>query len=142
MKTTLFILLCGIGIAGCNKQNDTTQTSSPPESNAPAAVSASPTTQPDNTGINARDRDPGAVTAGTQGQSKSDVDMTAAIRRQIMSAKMSLAAQNAKVICQGGKVTLRGPVNSQDEKDSIGDIANNVAGASNVDNELEIKPNG
>jgi osmotically-inducible protein OsmY len=77
-----------------------------------------------------------------QGQGKTDVQMTADIRQKVMAAKMSVNAQNVKIVTQSGKVTLRGPVNSQDEKDSIGRMANDVAGAANVDNELDIKPNG
>jgi hyperosmotically inducible periplasmic protein len=144
MKTTLLILICGLGLAGCNKGNDTAQTPSPtPSSTAVAdASSSTPTTQPNNSGINTRDQAPGAITAGQQSQTKSDVDITADIRRRVMDGKMSVAAQNVKIVSQTGKVTLRGPVNSQDEKDSIGRMANDVAGADNVDNELEVKPNG
>jgi osmotically-inducible protein OsmY len=47
-----------------------------------------------------------------------------------------------KIVSQSGKVTLRGPVDTQAEKDAIGNMANDVAGAANVDNQLEIKPNG
>jgi osmotically-inducible protein OsmY len=69
-----------------------------------------PTTQPDNTAINSRDQAAGAVTAGMHWQGKSDVDMTAAVRQRVMAAKMSLNAENVKIICQNGKMTLRGPV--------------------------------
>ena len=51
---------------------------------------------------------------------------------------MSVDAQNAKVVVQGGKVTLRGPVKSQEEKEAVGKIATDVAGAGNVDNQLEV----
>jgi hyperosmotically inducible periplasmic protein len=143
MKTTLFVLMCGIGIAGCGQKNDTSQAPAPTASSTSTNdVAATPATQPDNTAINSRDQAPGAITAGAQGQGKSDVDVTADIRRRIMNGNLSITAQNVKVICQNGKVTLRGPVNTQEEKDSIGGMANDVAGADNVDNELEIKPNG
>ena len=36
-------------------------------------------------------------------------------------------------------MTLRGPVNTQDEKDRIGKMATDTAGAGNVDNQLEVK---
>jgi osmotically-inducible protein OsmY len=129
-----------IGIAGCSRQSDTSTTSqNPPVVNTDTA--AAPTTQPDNTAINTRDRAQDAVTAGTAGQGQADVDIAANIRKQIMNGKMSVAAQNTKIICLSGKVTLRGPVNTQDEKDTIGTIATTVAGSSNVDNQLEVKPN-
>jgi hyperosmotically inducible periplasmic protein len=143
MKTPLILLICGIGMAGCNQKSDVSQTPPPAASSTSVNdTTAAPATQPDNTAINSRDNTPGAITAGAQGQAKSDVDITADIRRRLMDGKMSITAQNVKVVCQSGKVTLRGPVNSQDEKDSIGHMANDVAGPDNVDNELEIKPNG
>jgi hyperosmotically inducible periplasmic protein len=160
MKTTMLLFLCGIGLAGCGQQNGNSQTSTPPPSNvaannAPASnapannipsgnndVAVNPTTKPDNTAVNTRDRDADAITAGSQGQSQSDVNVTADIRRRIMNGNLSTYAQNVKIICQNGKVTLRGPVNNQQEKDAIGRIADDVAGADNVDNELEINPNG
>jgi hyperosmotically inducible protein len=139
MKTALFLLACGIGLAGCDK-SDSSQTAAP---GTPTVSTndrtAGPTTQPDNTGVNARDRGTDAVTAGSQGQGKSDVDVTADIRKRIMAAKMSVNAENVKIVSQNGKVTLRGPVNNQNEKDSIGQMATDVAGADNVDNQLDIK---
>lgn len=139
MKTALFLLICGIALAGCDK-SDTSQTPSPA---APAAATndvTTPATQPDNTAVNVRDQAASAITAGMQGQGKTDVQMTADIRQRIMAGKMSINAQNIKIVTQSGRVTLRGPVNNQDEKDSIGKMANDVAGAANVDNELEVKP--
>jgi osmotically-inducible protein OsmY len=43
-----------------------------------------------------------------------------------------------KVITQGGTVTLKGPVRSDEEKKSIEEKATSVAGATNVKNELTI----
>jgi osmotically-inducible protein OsmY len=101
------------------------------------------TTRPDNTGVNQRDRAAGAVTADQQGNSKADIDRTAAIRRSINSQKnLSTAARNAKVITLDGRVTLRGPVRDQAEKDTLGKLAAEVAGAHNVRNELELAPSG
>lgn len=138
MKTPLFLLIGVIGIAGCGQHSDTSTTS---QTSSPDNTAVAPTTQPNNTAVNTRDRAPDAITAGMAGQGKADVDIAADIRKQIMNGKMSVAAQNAKIICLSGKVTLRGPVNTQDEKDTIGTIANTVAGSSNVDNQLEVKPN-
>ena len=94
---------------------------------------------PDNSGVNVRDRAPDAKTAGAAGQTKSDVQLAADIRKGIMDTKMSMNAQNAKIVVQSGKVTLRGPVKTQEEKDAIGRIAIDVAGAANVDNQLEVE---
>jgi osmotically-inducible protein OsmY len=38
-----------------------------------------------------------------------------------------------------GKVTLRGPVQNEQEKQAIASLAENVAGKGSVDNQLELK---
>ena len=52
---------------------------------------------------------------------------------------MTRNARNVKVITANGKVVLRGPVNTEEEKRRIGEIASNVAGDGNVENQLEVK---
>jgi len=74
-------------------------------------------------------------------QGSSDVDMmlTQRIRKAVVGdSTLSFSAKNVKIISQGGKVTLRGSVKSEQEKKTIGDAAVKIAGAGNVDNQLEI----
>jgi len=98
--------------------------------------------EPDNADSNVRDRDSSSVTPLDQGNSQADIDTTAQIRKEIIAANgMSVNAQNVKIITMNGHVTLRGPVNSEDEKRQIGDIANRIAQSSNVDNQLEVPVN-
>jgi len=93
----------------------------------------------DNTARNVRDRDDRTLTPMDQGNSKVDTDTTAQIRKGILAGKgMSTSAKNVKIITNNGRVTLRGPVQSEDEKRLIGEIANRVARAENVDNQLEV----
>jgi len=74
-----------------------------------------------------------------QSNSKADIDITASIRRAIMEDKsMSMNAQNVKIITAAGVTTLRGPVNSQAEKDAIEAKAKAVAGVTRVDNQIEV----
>jgi osmotically-inducible protein OsmY len=92
----------------------------------------------DNTGRNVRDREAGAVTPLDQSNSAQDVELTQKIRSSITSdGAMSVQARNVKVISRDGFVTLRGPVETQQEKASIEALAKN-AGATRVDNQLEI----
>ncbi|MDB6109711.1 MAG: PRC-barrel domain protein, partial [Pedosphaera sp.] len=49
-----------------------------------------------------------------------------------------LSAKNVKVITGSGKVVLRGPVRSEQEKNEIGQLAEQAAGVRNVKNNLEI----
>jgi hyperosmotically inducible periplasmic protein len=94
----------------------------------------------DNTGRNVRDRNNSTLTPLDQGNSRSDVRMTADIRKGITDGKdMSVNARNVKIITNEGMVTLRGPVNSSEEKRLIGEIANSFATVGNVDNQLEVK---
>ena len=96
-------------------------------------------TPPDNTKVNERDRDPSQVTADQQPNNRSDVETTRQIRKTITAEKsLSTYAHNAKVITKAGKVTLRGPVRSEDEKKMLEAKATAVAGVGNVTNELSV----
>jgi sporulation protein YlmC with PRC-barrel domain len=101
---------------------------------------SSATTDPDNTARNVRDRNDSTITPLDQGNSKADVDTTAQIRKEIVAGKnMSVNAKNVKIITKDGQVTLRGPVNTAEEKRLIGEIADRIARSGNVDNQLEVK---
>lgn len=94
----------------------------------------------DNTARNVRDRDDRTLTPTDQGNSKADINTTAQIRKEVVANKaMSVNGKNVKIITNNGQVTLRGPVNSAEEKRIIGEIADRIAQAGNVDNQLEVK---
>jgi len=98
------------------------------------------TTEPDNTTLNVRDRNDQTLTPLNQGNSQSDVSTTARIRKEIIASKdMSVDARNVKIITVDGQVTLRGPVDTADEKSLINDIAINIARLENVHNQIEVK---
>jgi len=98
------------------------------------------TKEPDNSARNVRDRSSGTVTPLDQGNDQADVKTTAQIRKRIVADKnMSVYAKNVKIITNKGQVTLRGPVNTAEEKRLIGDIASGIARSENVDNQLEVK---
>ena len=91
-----------------------------------------------NTGVNARDRDSAHKTPIDQNENQADINITAGIRKKVVAEKMSVEAHNVKIITQDGKVTLRGPVKTDDEKQKIEAIANEVAGTDKVDSQLEV----
>jgi sporulation protein YlmC with PRC-barrel domain len=94
----------------------------------------------DNTARNVRDRNSRTLTPFDQGNSAADRDTTAQIRKGILAGKgMSTNAKNVKIITLDGQVTLRGPVNTAEEKRLIGEIADGIARSENVDNQLEVK---
>jgi len=84
-------------------------------------------------------RDTGAMPTPTdQSSTERDIDLTQRIRRGITSVeRMSVQARNVKVISRDGFVTLRGPVESVQEKATIELLAKN-AGAAGIDNQLEV----
>ena len=94
---------------------------------------------PDNTGRNERDRNEAAVTPMDQSNDPKDVELTQKIRKVVVSDDaLSMNAHNVKIVSANGVVTLRGPVNSPEEKAKIEAAAKQAAGASNVRNELEV----
>jgi hyperosmotically inducible protein len=96
-------------------------------------------TPADNTKVNTRDRAKGAVTADQQKDNASDRDLTQKIRRALVQDKsLSTYAHNVKVIAQSGTVTLKGPVRSTEEKQSVESKAVEVAGAGHVVNQLSV----
>lgn len=94
----------------------------------------------DNTKVNERDRGSDTLTPMDQGNSGAETKISADIRRGIMSDdNLSFTAKNVKIITVGTKVTLRGPVNSGQERSTIEALAKRTAGVSEIDNQLEIK---
>jgi hyperosmotically inducible protein len=97
-------------------------------------------TSPDNTKMNAQDRDKASPTADQQKDNRSDREITQQIRQSLMKDKsLSTYGHNVKIITQNGQVTLKGPVRSDDEKKAIEAKATEVAGENKVTSELNIK---
>lgn len=95
----------------------------------------------DNTKVNKRDRNKAQPTADRAKDNVNDRDIMAKIRRSIMDDKsLSTYAHNVKIVSQHGKVTLKGPVRSEDEKKTVAAKATEVAGAGNVTDQLTVKP--
>ena len=76
-----------------------------------------------------------------QGNSEADLRTTQAIRKEIVANEtLSMNAHNVKIITVDGGVTLRGPVKTDGERTKIGALAEQVAGAGKVQNQLEVAP--
>jgi len=102
------------------------------------ARSQDPQPAPDNTKVN-KDQTP--PTADQQKMNPSDRAITQQIRKAIHEdTTLSTYAHNVKIVTQDGKVTLRGPVRSDDEKSNIEAKAVAVAGKDNVTDQLTIAP--
>jgi hyperosmotically inducible periplasmic protein len=95
-------------------------------------------TAPDNSKANQNNN---ATTADQQKMNPVDRDLTRKIRVALRDDKsLSMYAHNIKIISQDGKVTLRGPVRTDDEKAAIEAKAVAVAGEGNVTNRLHVAP--
>ena len=92
----------------------------------------------DNTAINQRDTGHQTLTPIDQSNKPADLKMTQEIRRAIVKDEVSTDAKNIKIITIDGAVTLRGPVKTDQEKADIAAKAAQLAGDSNVHNELEV----
>jgi len=93
----------------------------------------------DNSKVN--DQSSTQPTADQQENGQSDLELTRQIRRSIVQdTSLSTYAHNVKIISQDGKVTLKGPVRSEEEKQAIEAKASEVAGKDNVVSELSIAP--
>ena len=105
-----------------------------PYNNADAPAGA------ERSGAATRTQDSGRLPDLTQGASQADQDVQAKIRAALQNdPRLSVNARNIVIITQNNIVTLRGPVNTSDEKKFIGEIAQRIAAEGQVDNELEVQ---
>ena len=108
-----------------------------PLSLLPHALSQTQAT-PDNSANNRAQNQ--SQTADQQKNNAADRTMTAKIRRAIVADhSLSTYGHNVKVIVSGGAVTLKGPVHSEAEKQSIVAKAGAVAGQDKVTDQLTVK---
>jgi len=97
-------------------------------------------TAPDNTATNKRDQNSSAPTADQGKNDKTDRELARKIRRDVVKDKsLSTYGHNVKIIAEAGKVTLKGPVHSEDEQKAILSVAQKYAGDGNVVDQLTVK---
>ena len=97
------------------------------------------TKAPDNSAVNKRGQDQSVPTADQAKNDVSDRPIMAHIRRDVINDKnLSTYAHNVKIIAVHGKVTLKGPVHSEDERRAVEEHARKYAGEGNVTNELSV----
>jgi hyperosmotically inducible periplasmic protein len=131
MKQTVLLFSLSLFILGAyaGTGHPTERTTTPPAQTAP-----------DNTGRNVRDRGGDTLTPGDQSESQADRTLTQQIRKAVVADEsLSITAKNIKIITTNGVVTLRGPVKDSLEKENIEAKAQQIAGTSKIDNQLEVK---
>jgi hyperosmotically inducible protein len=102
-----------------------------------ASFGQAQTAAPDNSAQNKAHN----TTADQQSSAASDRMLTKKIRQSLMADKsLSTYGHNVKIIAQNGSVTLKGPVHSEEEKQTIESKAAEVAGgADKVSSQLSVK---
>jgi osmotically-inducible protein OsmY len=107
---------------------------------SPYAQAGNQSTSADNTKVNKRDKNQSEPTADNAKNGTSDRELMRQIRRDVVADKsLSTYAHNIKIIAQGGKVTLKGVVHTDDEKKTIEQLASKRAGDGNVTDEITVK---
>jgi hyperosmotically inducible periplasmic protein len=101
------------------------------QTDAPAAVN------PDNSGTNKAQNN----TADQQSEATADRLLTKKIRQALIADKsLSMYGHNVKIITKDGSVTLKGPVHSEEEKQSIASKTESIVGSPDkVTNQLTVK---
>ncbi len=95
--------------------------------------------QADNTERNTRDRSANTMTAEKQGNSKADVNLVARLRKAVVDDKsLSTNAHNVKIIVNGGRIWLRGPVESEAEKTRVEALVKETAGGKTATSSIEV----
>ena len=94
--------------------------------------------KPNNTARNADIKNE-AMTAEEQLDNDEDRAITQDIRQALMEDEaLSMNAKNIKVITVDGVVTLKGPVNSEEEKSKVEEKAKGVSGVDDIDSQIEV----
>lgn len=97
---------------------------------------------PDNSGTNkAQNKTAQHKTADQQSEATSDRMLTKKIRQALIADKsLSMYAHNVKIITKDGSVTLKGPVHSDAEKQTIASKTESIVGSPDkVTNQLTVK---
>lgn len=104
----------------------------------PAGIAVAQSTDPKAVDMS-RDARNNGPTADNQKNNKADIKTTADIRKAIVGDKsLSTTAHNVKIITRNGAVTVRGRVQSDDERKAVIAKAEEVAGHGNVTDELKL----
>jgi hyperosmotically inducible periplasmic protein len=129
--------------SGCEQGMDTSEESTTTERTTRRIDSTddTPDNDPDleNTARNERDEDGDTLTPFDQSNDQDDIDLVAEIRAEVLEIDdLTVNGQNVKIITNDGRVVLRGPVHSAAERDAIVAVAEEIAGADKVTDQLEV----
>jgi hyperosmotically inducible periplasmic protein len=128
-KLSVFRLLSGAALASVLL--------TPVASRGQDQSTATTKTSPDNSAANKAQNN----TADQQSEATSDRMLTKKIRQALIADKsLSTYGHNVKIITKDGSVTLKGPVHSEEEKQTIASKTESIVGSPDkVTNQLTVK---
>ena len=127
------MLVCAYALAGCAGSHEAERAYATPQSEPLPVSQSAESRAAANAEAEAHDRLPP--------NDSPDARLSAEIRRVIAGDDtLSVHAKDVEVIARGGHVTLRGQVPSSADKESIERHARRAAGATHVENELQVQP--
>lgn len=132
MKATAWLAsIALVGVVACADNNRSAEQTSRPATSPPATQSE-PTP-----GSSITATEPSA--AGLPTMSEADRALAQLVKDTLQkNTGMAPAAENIQVHANNGEITLRGSVNSEQDKASIGTAAQQVVGVKSVNNQLEV----
>jgi hypothetical protein len=130
-----FAVMMGVALAiGATACGDRTDQRAQDDASARMEASRDETRAPDVAAPNE-----GLPTASDQSNEEADRELVATIRREIVADdSLSTSAQNVTIVADAGQVTLRGRVDSPDEKARIEAAARQAPGVQQIDNQIEV----
>lgn len=80
-----------------------------------------------------------ALTASSHSTNTLDMETTEKIRRQLMGyGTLSMSAKNIQILTQDGRVSLKGMVTTESERQTVERVAKKIAGEDKVVNETTV----
>jgi hyperosmotically inducible periplasmic protein len=128
MSVTL-ALACASAFAQDKAATDSSKRSGAADTSATSPSTSSSTSKSSN-----------AADSSSKSSNAADRKLLADVRKAVVNDKtLSKSAHNVKMTTNGGVVTLRGDVRSDEEKSKIESLAKGVSGVSSVENNLQVK---
>lgn len=140
MKNLLFVLTLTTLLVGCssNGYDNSNANKETPKEPAPVTQPEKTAPQPsDNTNTKVSQQD--QVTPIDQGENEADLTVTQNIRQALIDDdSLTLAAKNVTIVTTNKEVTLRGEVNTAEEKKTIGTLAAKNSSGQKINNLLTV----
>ncbi|MGH7962291.1 MAG: BON domain-containing protein [Candidatus Binatia bacterium] len=134
MKKAVFVTsLSLLALVGCTDADIEERTTAVPPSSPTA------TSEPSAEAPSMAESESAAPMAGSESAGAADQELMQRVEQALSTdPALSAAAENIQITATNGEVTLMGSVSSEQEKTNLGNKAQQVAGVTKVNNQLEV----